>query len=299
MIIFRRLQIKDADGMLRWMHDKEASYDYKTDFQNYTKAEVIDFINHSFSEDNKHFAVVNEQDEYIGTISLKNISKYNKNAELTSGFGKWVDSMTFQCAIEKMIDYAFDDLGLDEVYIHVFEDNIAMIRFYENLGFSKGGTFVSQIQIRDVLRKLCWYYKRKTVSNVENHQLLYFQEKGDMRGHMVIIEQLKDVPFDIKRLFYIYGSDETVRRGMHANRNSEFVLINVAGKSKVKVFDGHFEHIYELNQPHTGVYLPKMVWKEMYDFSEDSVLLVLSSEIYDANEYIRDFDDYMKEINKI
>mgnify|MGYP003474153785 FL=1 len=128
--------------------------------------------------------------------------------------------------------------------------------------------------------------------------MLEFPEVGDERGRMVIVEGELDIPFDIKRVFYIYGSDADVVRGQHANRKSEFVLINVAGTSKVKVLDGKGnEAIFVLNRPHTGVYLPKMLWKDMYDFSEDSVLLCLSSEHYDAAEYIRDYDEFLQEIN--
>ena len=128
-------------------------------------------------------------------------------------------------------------------------------------------------------------------------QMLEFVQKGDERGHLVIVEGKQDIPFDIKRLFYIYGSDQNVVRGQHANRKSEFVLINVAGTSKVKVSDGlGNEVIYSLNRPHTGVYLPKLVWKDMYDFSADSVLLCLASEHYDPSEYIRNYDEFVKEI---
>lgn len=130
-------------------------------------------------------------------------------------------------------------------------------------------------------------------------QMLEFQEKGDARGKLVIVEGMRDIPFDIKRIFYIYGSQKDVVRGQHANLRSEFVLINVAGKSKVKVKDGKGnEGIFSLNRPHTGVYLPNMVWKDMYDFSEDSVLLVLASEHYDAEEYIRDYDEFVEIVQK-
>lgn len=125
-------------------------------------------------------------------------------------------------------------------------------------------------------------------------KLLNFNEKGDERGKLVIVEGGIDVPFEIKRLFYIYGSDKDVVRGKHANRDSEFVLINVSGSSKVMVTDGKEKQVIQLTKPRQGVYLPKMVWKEMYDFSEDSVLLVLASTHYDGNEYIRDYDDYLK-----
>ena len=130
-------------------------------------------------------------------------------------------------------------------------------------------------------------------------KMLEFLQKGDERGHLVIVEGTKDVPFDIKRIFYIYGSDPAVVRGQHANRKSEFVLINVAGKSKVKVKDGlGNEAVFSLNRPHTGIYLPQMIWKDMYDFSEDSVLLVLSSEHYDPEEYIRNYDEFVENVKK-
>lgn len=130
-------------------------------------------------------------------------------------------------------------------------------------------------------------------------QILEFPQNGDERGHLVIVEGQQDIPFDIKRIFYIYGSDETVVRGKHANRKTQFVLINVAGQCKVKVCDGKGnEAVFLLNRPHTGIYLPRMVWKEMYGFSKDSVLLCLASEHYDAGEYIREYNEYLRIVNE-
>lgn len=127
-------------------------------------------------------------------------------------------------------------------------------------------------------------------------KILHFGDLGDERGKLVVIEGGQAIPFDIQRVFYIYESDATVVRGQHANRESEFVLINVAGKSKVRITDGREEIIVELDRPMMGVYIPKMIWKDMYDFSSDSVLLVLASTHYDGSEYIRDYDEYLKEI---
>ena len=127
--------------------------------------------------------------------------------------------------------------------------------------------------------------------NMNKVQMLDFPQHGDERGPLVIVEGGLDIPFEITRAFYIYGSDHDVVRGQHANRKTEFVLINVAGKSKVKVKDGEGnEAIYCLNRPHTGIYLPTMVWKDLYDFTEDSVLLVLASDHSDNTEYIRDYE---------
>lgn len=124
--------------------------------------------------------------------------------------------------------------------------------------------------------------------------ILSFADLGDERGKLVVVEGGQAIPFDIQRVFYIYESDSTVVRGQHANRESEFVLINVAGKSKVRITDGTEEFIVELNKPMMGVYIPKMIWKDMYDFSSDSVLLVLASTHYDGKEYIRNYDEYLE-----
>lgn len=129
---------------------------------------------------------------------------------------------------------------------------------------------------------------------IEKCRMIEFPQKGDDRGHLVIVEGNQDIPFEIKRVFYIYGSDKDVIRGKHANYNTEFVLINVAGTSKVKVDDGTEQKIFSLDRPHIGIFLPRMVWKDMYDFSEDSVLLVLASEHYDETEYIRSYSEYLE-----
>ena len=128
--------------------------------------------------------------------------------------------------------------------------------------------------------------------------IIQFSDFGDERGKLVVVEGGIGIPFEIKRVFYIYESDSTVVRGQHANKDSEFVLINVSGESKVRITDGKEELIVELNRPMMGLYIPKMIWKDMYDFSSDSVLLVLASTHYDGREYVRNYDEYVKLINE-
>lgn len=133
----------------------------------------------------------------------------------------------------------------------------------------------------------------------DQYRIIEFQEFGDERGSLVVAEGSgKAIPFDIKRVFYMYGSDPDIIRGQHANRKTEFVLINVSGTSKVKMDNGYETDIVELNKPRMGLYVPTMMWKDMYDFSVDSVLLVLASEHYDGSEYIRDYEEFLKEIEK-
>ncbi len=128
--------------------------------------------------------------------------------------------------------------------------------------------------------------------------VLNFPQRGDERGWLVVAEGNKDVPFDIKRIFYIYGSEANVVRGQYANRKSEFVLVNIAGSCRVKTRNGMGDdRVFELNRPNMGLYIPRMVWKDMYDFSPDSILLCNASEPYDPNEYVRSYEAFVQEMN--
>lgn len=134
----------------------------------------------------------------------------------------------------------------------------------------------------------------------QQYKIIEFVDLGDERGNLVVIEgEGQDIPFDIKRVFYMYGSDEEVVRGQHANRETEFLLVNVAGTSKVKIDNGSQSKVIELNRPRMGLYISSMLWKDMYDFSQDSILLILASRHYDAEEYIRNYDDYLVELSKM
>lgn len=134
----------------------------------------------------------------------------------------------------------------------------------------------------------------------EQYKIIELEDLGDERGNLVVIEgNCRNIPFDIRRVFYIYGSDAEVVRGQHANRETEFLLVNVSGTSKVRVDNGRENRTIELNRPRMGLYLSPMVWKDMYDFSADSVLLVLASRHYDAAEYIRNYQDYLAELDKM
>lgn len=114
-------------------------------------------------------------------------------------------------------------------------------------------------------------------------------------GALVVVEGGVTIPFDIKRSFFIYGVGGDAVRGNHANRNSEMLMIAVSGSVKVTVKDGYTTQVFDLKTPKQGLYLPKMTWKEMQDFSADCVLLVLASEHYDKNEYIHNYKEFEKE----
>lgn len=121
-----------------------------------------------------------------------------------------------------------------------------------------------------------------------------FPPHGDSRGQLVAIEEQKDIPFDIKRVYYIYATTEGTHRGLHAHRKLEQVLLCIHGSCKVKLDDGKSSEIVELSNPCEGIYMSAYVWRDMYDFSEDAVLLVLASDYYDEEDYIRDYDTFIE-----
>jgi dTDP-4-dehydrorhamnose 3,5-epimerase-like enzyme len=122
-----------------------------------------------------------------------------------------------------------------------------------------------------------------------NYSAIQFKVIDDGHGSLVAIENSIHIPFEIKRVFYIYNSDESVIRGRHANKKSQFVLIALNGSLKIRILTPQKkEDVIFLSDPSVGLYLDKMVWKEMFEFSKDCVLLVLSSELYDKEEYVYD-----------
>ncbi len=125
-----------------------------------------------------------------------------------------------------------------------------------------------------------------------------FQQHGDDRGMLVALEENKEIPFAIKRVYYMYDTGLNVRRGYHAHKKLEQILICVCGKCTIHVDDGLSTQEIILDKPYEGLYISNDVWREMYDFSEDAVLMVLASELYDESDYIRDYQQFMNYLRK-
>jgi dTDP-4-dehydrorhamnose 3,5-epimerase len=118
--------------------------------------------------------------------------------------------------------------------------------------------------------------------------------KGDERGSLVAVEELKEVPFAIVRAYYLFGTQPGVTRGLHAHRAVRQFAVPVAGSCTMLVDDGLTRAKVRLEQPTVGLLLPPMVWHEMSDFSSDCVLLVLADAPYDESDYIRDYDHFLE-----
>ena len=127
----------------------------------------------------------------------------------------------------------------------------------------------------------------------KKHYLFEIKTITEEHGSLNVIEENKNIPFKIKRIFYEYGANRNIIRGNHANKNSRFCFIALSGSCDVIVEDGIGKTIYHLDKPNKVLYLDNMVWKTMTNFSEDCVLLVLSDCFYDKDEYIKDFNDYL------
>lgn len=125
-----------------------------------------------------------------------------------------------------------------------------------------------------------------------------FPSLGDERGSLVALEAEQTVPFTIKRVYYIFGTHEKVSRGFHAHHNLQQVAICITGKCRMILDDGDKREEVWLDTSTKGVIIGDLIWREMHDFSDDCVLLVLASEHYDESDYIRNYDEFMNEVNK-
>lgn len=120
------------------------------------------------------------------------------------------------------------------------------------------------------------------------------QKHGDERGLLVAIEEGRNIPFSIKRVYYLYNTLVGVRRGFHAHKKTKQVAVVLKGTCGFYFDDGYTKKNILLDDPTIGVLIEPLVWHEMYDFSEDCILMVLADDFYDEDDYIRNYDDFKK-----
>lgn len=127
------------------------------------------------------------------------------------------------------------------------------------------------------------------------HVIKYvFQPHGDDRGQLVALEEFKDIPFQIKRVYYMYDNKSRIVRGKHAHKKLEQILVCIHGSCKIKLDNGTESKVVPLEKPYEGLYVGANMWREMYDFSPDAVLMVLASDFYDEADYIRDYEEFLR-----
>jgi len=129
-----------------------------------------------------------------------------------------------------------------------------------------------------------------------NYRLIDMQVHGDRRGKLISIEGNKNIPFEIKRVYYMFDTLPNESRGFHAHKELEQIIIAMDGACRFILDDGEKREQILLNRPDVGLYIGKNMWREMHDFSYGCKLVVLASEYYDEKEYIRNYDDFLKSL---
>ena len=131
--------------------------------------------------------------------------------------------------------------------------------------------------------------------SINECKVVKLKKISDPRGNLTVIEDNKDVPFRIKRIYYIYDVPTGEYRGAHAHKRLEQLMVAVSGSFDVRVDNGKGRRTFTLNRPYEGLYIPKMTWRDMDNFSSGSVCLVLASDYYEESDYIRNYDEFLKE----
>lgn len=133
---------------------------------------------------------------------------------------------------------------------------------------------------------------------IMNYKLIEMPVHGDKRGKLVAIENLKDIPFEIKRVYYMFDTLPNESRGFHAHKDLEQVIIAMDGACRFVLDDGKTREEVLLNRPDVGLYIGPGMWREMHDFSYGCKLVVIASKFYDEKEYIRDYNEFLKSLKK-
>lgn len=296
----RKLEIKDAPLMLEWMHDKSVTENLRADFASKTLDDAELFIKNSWEDkENINLAIVSDEDEYMGTVSLKGINDGCAEFAITirsKAMGKGYSWMGMQLIIEK----AFFEYGLESVYWCVSRDNKRAVRFYDKHNFHEALDIPAHILDEySSIPNLKWYSVLKgdalnlpnavagckvvhidTIPTINAGELSFFE--GSDKGS-------KNIPFDIKRIYYISKVPEGVRRGFHAHKNLKQLLFCPYGRIQLILENRYGREEIELSDPSIAILIEEPTWREMLWLEKNSVLCVAASDFYDVNDYVRDY----------
>ena len=301
----RRLELKDAPLMHAWMHDPDVVKDLRADFSSKTLADAEAFIRGSWdSEHDLHLAIASDTDEYMGTVSLKNIENGSAEFAITvrseaMGHGYSWFGMT------AILDKAFDQLGLNSVYWCVSRENVRAVRFYDKHNFHEALDIPEEVLARyENVSNLKWYSVlsgdefniRETVAGC---RVIHIKTIPTLNaGELSFFEGTHEVPFDIKRIYYISKVPEGVRRGFHAHKELKQLLFCPYGRIQLVLENRNGREEIELSDPSIGVVIEEPTWREMLWIQKDSVLCVAASEFYEVEDYIRDYDEFLAYLSR-
>lgn len=294
----RKLKQKDAPLMLEWMHDDRVAGDLRGDFASKTIEDCRDFISGAVSEAAVHLAIASDSDEYMGTVSLKAIE--GKSAEFAIAVrSKAMGHGYAWFGMEAIIEKAFDELGLETVYWCVSRRNERAVRFYDKHGFHEIIDVPRRVLQRyDGVDDLKWYSVLKgdefdMKDTVAGCRVIHIRTIPTINaGELSFFEADRDVPFGIKRIYYISKVPEGARRGFHAHKTLKQILFCPYGRIQLILENENVREEMELSDPSIGVVIDRCTWREMLWLQKDSVLCVAASDLYDEADYIRDHEEF-------
>lgn len=299
----RKLLKKDAPFMLEWMHDSTVVKYLRTDFESKTIIDAENFIYAANDTSNRdiHYAICSDEDEYMGTVSLKRKASVC-SAEFAITVRKRAMGHGYSWfGMKEIIRKAFEEYGLESVYWCVSLENKRAVRFYDKHYFHEAYDIPSEI-LADYkgITNLKWYsvlkgdvidgkkefscckiIRIKTIPTVDSGELSFFESR-------------KDVPFEIKRIYYISKVPEGIRRGFHAHKQLKQLLICPYGRIQLLLENKKGREEIELSDPSVGILIEEPTWREMVWLQKDSVLCVAASEYYSAEDYVRSYDEFKK-----
>ncbi|NCC01767.1 MAG: GNAT family N-acetyltransferase [Clostridia bacterium] len=300
----RNLELKDAPLMLEWMHDESVVGKLKGNFIEKTLADAESFILASANKgENIHLAVVSDEDEYMGTVSLKNVE--NGSAEFAITVRKTAMGRGYSWyGMEEIIRLAFEEFGLESVYWCVSRENERALRFCDKHVFHENVDIPEKVLARyKDIDNLKWYSVLKgdildERDEVVGCKVIRIKTIPTINaGELSFFEGTHDVDFDIKRIYYISKVPEGTRRGFHAHKELKQLLFCPYGRIQLILENEKGREEIELSDPSIGVVIDKPTWREMLWLQKDSVLCVAASDYYKVEDYIRDYEEFRGLIN--
>lgn len=297
----RDLELKDAPLMLEWMHDKRVVGHLRADFEHKTLSDCEAFICHSKNKEHDiHLAVVTDEDEYMGTVSLKNIDRENNSAELSIAVRETAMGRGYSWyAIEEILRLSFEEYGLESVYWCISREDKRSVRFYDKHNFHEALDIPQQAANRyHGVDDLKWYSVLKgdvldTREEVVGCKIVRIKTIPTVdAGELSFFEATRDIPFEIKRMYYISKVPEGTRRGFHAHKKLKQLLFCPYGRIQLILENEHGREEIELSDPSIGVVIEEPTWREMLWLQKDSVLCVAASDYYEVEDYIRDYGEF-------
>ena len=304
-MILRELKLKDAPLMLEWMHNPDVVSCLYTDFASKTIQDAEQFIlsGHQKS-DNLHLAIASDEDEYMGTVSLKHIENGSAEFAITVRSGAMGHGYSW-FGMAAILEKAFSELNLESVYWCVNRNNARAVRFYDKHSFHEILDIPPEIKARYAgMDNLKWYSVLKNDNfrmkpSIVGCKVVHIKTIPTINaGELSFFEAKHDIPFDIKRIYYISQVPEGARRGFHAHKKLKQLLFCPYGRILLVLENTQGREEIELSDPSIGVIIDEPTWREMLWIQKNSVLCVAASDYYETDDYIRDYKDFRSYINK-